>query len=70
MQNAVANGEAIRVARTLRGLSQRELGERVGVPSHRIWRIENREVQPGPDLLAKIWGALTSDPPLKADPQP
>lgn len=63
MTEPVANAEAIRVARTLRGLSQRELGERVGIPSYQIWRFENGESTPAPDVLARIWHVLASDPP-------
>lgn len=61
MPLAELNGETVRIARAVRGLSQRELGLACGLPSWRIWKIEHNELRPKPEEWAKIWHALTSD---------
>ena len=61
MAIAELNGETVRIARAVRGLSQRELGKACGITSHRIWSIENGVYQPKPEEWAKIWGALASE---------
>jgi len=54
-------GEAIRIARAVRGLSQRQLGQACGFTIYKIWSFENRVRQPKPEEWAKIWDALTSE---------
>ncbi len=58
-------GEAVRIARVVRGLSQTRLAQRVGTSQSKIWQVENNVVEAKPDLWAKIWGALTTDRPDK-----
>jgi transcriptional regulator with XRE-family HTH domain len=53
------DGEAIRIVRTVRGYSRRELSERSSIPVGRIGSIENGGI-PKPDELQKIWCALSS----------
>ena len=59
------DGEAIRVVRCLRGWSRRALAERAGLRDGRLQSIE-LGATPRPDELAKIWGALTCEPPRTA----
>ena len=56
------DGNSIRVMRVVRGLSQRRLGKLVAIQPWRIFRIEHELVQPREDELARLLGALTSDP--------
>ena len=51
-------GRRIRMIRTARGLSQTELGSRVGLTADRIQKYENGARKPKADLLKKIAGAL------------
>ncbi len=51
-------GLAVRVARVGRGLSQRELGNKVGKSQNLIWTIESGKKDPGIVLLARIAAAL------------
>ena len=55
------SGETIRIARAVRGLSQRQLGQACGLALWQIWQIENGVRQPKPEEWAKIWGALSSE---------
>ena len=51
-------GRAIRVARTARGLSQRELGNHIGKSQNLVFSIETGKKDPGILLLSKIAKAL------------
>lgn len=51
-------GRRIREIRMSLGLSQAELGEKVGLPSDRIQKYENGARKPKPDMLKKIADAL------------
>ncbi|MDI3462126.1 MAG: hypothetical protein OJF50_000947 [Nitrospira sp.] len=55
------NGDAVRIARAVRGLTQRELGNASGLPMWMIWQIEHGVRQPKPDEWANIWSALTTE---------
>jgi hypothetical protein len=55
---------AIRLMRAVRGMSQTTLAHASGLPSWRIWKIENGYT-PTATELAAIWGALSSDPPRR-----
>lgn len=50
-------GEAVRMARRRVGLSQRELGERTGVPQSTIARIESGFVDPRTSTIVKLLAA-------------
>ena len=54
------NGQAIKIARAMRGWSQRELGEKSGLKPWRIWSMENNVFPPRPNELASILKALTT----------
>lgn len=48
----------IRRAREVKGLTQRELGERVGLSQSAVCRLESGGLAPPPDLLARITQVL------------
>jgi len=48
----------LRVMRTVRGLSQTELAELVGIPNTRISSMETGQILPGADWEARIRQAL------------
>jgi len=48
----------IRRAREVKGLTQRELGERVGLSQSAVCRLESGGLAPPPDLLARITHVL------------
>jgi predicted transcriptional regulator len=50
-------GEAVRMARRRSGLSQRDLGERTGVPQSTIARIESGFVDPRTSTIVKLLSA-------------
>lgn len=50
-------GNLLRLARSRRGLSQRQLADLAGVPQSTIGRIEAYRQQPGLPLLAKLLAA-------------
>lgn len=50
-------GNLLRLARLRRGLSQRQLAERAGVPQSTVGRIETYRQQPTLPLLAKLLAA-------------
>jgi transcriptional regulator with XRE-family HTH domain len=54
-------GGAMRVLRSARGISQKELGRRVGLSQSKIWQMENGYVKPSHKELAKIFGALSTE---------
>jgi transcriptional regulator with XRE-family HTH domain len=54
--------EAMRSGRRLKGLSQGELADRVGVTQEAISNIERVKSSPSVDLFAKIIGVLDLDP--------
>ena len=55
------DGNVIRVLRVVRGLSQRELGQRAGIAPHKVFRIEHVLDTPTEEELSKLMGALTTD---------
>ena len=61
-------GRRIRRIRTARGLSQTELGERVGLTPDRIQKYENGVRKPKFDLMKKIAAALDVDALAFMDP--
>jgi transcriptional regulator with XRE-family HTH domain len=60
MQPTGLDGRTIKIGRTLKGLSQRELGEMCGMRPWRIWALENRVYEPRPDEVIKIWKVLST----------
>lgn len=50
-------GNLLRLARTRRGLSQRQLAEAAGVPQSTVSRIESHRQQPTLPLLARLFAA-------------
>jgi transcriptional regulator with XRE-family HTH domain len=50
-------GNLLRLARTRRGVTQRELAERAGVPQSTVARIETHRQQPTLPLLARLLAA-------------
>ena len=63
-------GRRIREIRTTQGLSQSELGERVGLSADRIQKYENGARKPKPELLKKIAAALNVRSTALIDPVP
>lgn len=55
------SGEAVRIARAVRGLTQRELANASGLPMWMIWQIEHGVRQAETDEWARIWSALTTE---------
>jgi transcriptional regulator with XRE-family HTH domain len=55
--------DLVRLLRTLRGLSQRELSVRTGIPLIRIWRIERGVSRPRPREIRLLTDALISSHP-------
>lgn len=53
------SGESIRLGRTLKGWSQRTLGEKAGLKKWRVWALENEVYAARPDELARILKALS-----------
>ena len=51
-------GERLKVAREMRGLNQRQLGERLGVPPSSIAHFEGGRRKPSFDNLHRLAGAL------------
>ena len=66
--SAKRTGKRIRTIRTARGLTQGELGERVGLSSDRIQKYENGIRKPKLDLLKKMADALSVETMALADP--
>ena len=54
-------GDKIRKYRNLRGITQEELGKRVGLPRDRIRQYETNVRSPKPDLLKKFAEQLNVD---------
>jgi transcriptional regulator with XRE-family HTH domain len=54
MKKPGAIGERIRKARLERGLTQAELGEKIGVSQRMVTYYEVRGVSPAPELLVKL----------------
>ena len=61
-------GKRIRTIREVRGLSQSQLGERVGLNADRIQKYENGARKPKKELLKQIARALGVQPMAIADP--
>ena len=61
-------GRRIRRIRTARGLSQSELGEKVGLSSDRVQKYENGIRKPKMDLMKKLAAALDVDTLAFTDP--
>lgn len=57
----MTSGEVLREARLLAGLTQQELGERVGVPRSSIARWERGTVEPGFDTARRLLRACGFD---------
>jgi len=55
------SGKTIRIGRTMKGWSQRELGKKAGLKMWRIWALENNVYPVRPNELAKILHALSSE---------
>jgi hypothetical protein len=55
------SGEAVRIARAVRGWTQRELGVASGLPMWMIWQVENDVREVKAEEWAKIWGALATE---------
>ena len=51
-------GRRIRKVRELKGMSQADLGELIGLNADRVQKYENGARRPKPDMLGKIAGAL------------
>lgn len=51
----------VKVARAVKGISQRELAEAAAVKPWRLCRIERGLVMPRPDEILRLWGVLTSE---------
>lgn len=58
MKDPGAIGEKIRRARIARGLTQAELGKRIGVSQRMVTYYEVRGVSPAPELLVKLGRVL------------
>jgi hypothetical protein len=54
------DGDAIRIGRTFRHMSQRQLGQATGLPVWRIWKLENNVCRPSQDEIAVILEALST----------
>ena len=54
-------GDKIKSARTLKGITQKELAEKTGLTERTIQRIENHEVEPSVYSLNKISEILSFD---------
>ena len=54
MKDPGAIGERIRKARVARGLTQAELGKRIGVSQRMVTYYEVRGVSPAPELIIKL----------------
>ena len=55
------DGNAIRIGRAFKNLSQRELAQAAGLTPHRLWQIENNVGRASANELGRILGALTGD---------
>lgn len=55
------SGNAIRVVRTLRGLSRRELEQRSGIKMQRIFHIEKGLAKPTETEIAQLMGAMSTE---------
>lgn len=51
-------GARVREARRAKGWSSKRLAQEAGVPSTSLWRVENGEGEPKPEMLAKLAVAL------------
>lgn len=51
-------GGRIRVGRDRLGISQSELGRRIGVEGTTVWRYEKNRIEPSADVLVKLAAAL------------
>ena len=60
MTMSMLRGHAIKLGRTMRNLTQRQLAEAAGLKQHRLWTIENDRDTPRPDELAKILKVLST----------
>jgi len=54
-------GEKIKVARSAKGMTQKELADKTGLSERTIQRIENHEVEPSAYSLSKISDVLEFD---------
>jgi transcriptional regulator with XRE-family HTH domain len=59
-KHAVLTGETIRVARLVRGLSQRKLGQACGLALWQVWQIENGVRKARPEELIRLWNVLST----------
>lgn len=60
-QPVEVNGNAIRIMRIVKGLSQRELGQLAGLAPHKVFRIEHALDAPTDEEVAKLLGALSTE---------
>jgi transcriptional regulator with XRE-family HTH domain len=51
-------GERLRRIREEMGISQEDLGERLGLGNRQIWRYENNETRPSSEIVASIAKSL------------
>ncbi len=62
MYDAVATGRRIRQTRRAKGLTQKKLGDRIGISDRHISSIENGRENPGFELLIRLCEALGVTP--------
>jgi transcriptional regulator with XRE-family HTH domain len=51
-------GDRLRQIRKIRGITQEELSERLGIGNRQIWRYENNKTVPDVNMLTKLADAL------------
>ena len=56
--NPIPDMQTIRVARAVKGWSQRRLAEGAGMRPWRLWRLEAGYSEPHSDELVALWNAL------------
>ena len=57
---ANASPPLMRVARAVRGLTQREIARATGLSVWRVWNLEHGLSEPTADEIVKLWGALST----------
>ena len=51
----------LHVVRAMYGLSQRDLAQRSGLSTWRIWCFENGVSRPSSDEVMRLWGVLSTE---------
>jgi ribosome-binding protein aMBF1 (putative translation factor) len=70
LRRAFALGEQVRALREAAGLSQQQLGQRIGTSQSAIARLETAVVEPKLDTLRRIGEALDAELVVELKPRP